>query len=403
MAARHRRGVLATLLVASLTQPAAALLLRLSPAAQQPYRPIAARRPPLAAAPRCCDASASAAAASDDGDAGADVARSQGGLLAMDAPLPQIALCLAGYLVHVCFLSRRSLRLGPLSVGLDTLSGLAVLAAAARRRAQTRGRAMPPWLDGGAGEPAEAACCLDLRGAPREEKLRLLGTAAMVLAAPFAFSVLLGPLLEALPYALILLGVPLTEAAMPAARLLLEQSMLYVALLRLIGARHAPFFRGESWVRVRWRAPWLAPVLGGYAASLALFNLVEPINQALLPHLAYAAEGPVARLANPTDGSAATLLLSAITPCVGAPLYEELQSRAFLLQAMTAALPLRGALVASGVLFGAQHMQLGLLLPLSVTGFFWGVLYVHSGNLLVPMLIHALWNARIFLGSYLGL
>ena len=70
---------------------------------------------------------------------------------------------------------------------------------------------------------------------------------------------------------------------------------------------------------------------------------------------------------------------------------------------MTAAMPLRAALVASGVLFGAQHFQLGLLLPLSVTGFFWGVLYVYSGNLLVPILIHALWNARIFLGSYLGL
>ena len=48
-------------------------------------------------------------------------------------------------------------------------------------------------------------------------------------------------------------------------------------------------------------------------------------------------------------------------------------------------------------------MRLGLLLPLSGTGFFWGVMYVHSGNLLVPTLIHALWNARIFLGSYLGL
>ena len=30
-------------------------------------------------------------------------------------------------------------------------------------------------------------------------------------------------------------------------------------------------------------------------------------------------------------------------------------------------------------------------------------LYVRTGNLLVPILIHALWNARIFLGSYLGL
>ena len=130
------------------------------------------------------------------------------------------------------------------------------------------------------------------------------------------------------------------------------------------------------------------------------------------------------------EGAAVALLLGGVTPCVGAPLYEELQSRAFLLQArgrpslclnrtrrhpysltcptarrqaMTAAMPLRAALVASGVLFGAQHFQLGLLLPLSVTGFFWGVLYVYSGNLLVPILIHALWNARIFLGSYLGL
>ena len=35
-------------------------------------------------------------------------------------------------------------------------------------------------------------------------------------------------------------------------------------------------------------------------------------------------------------------------------------------------------------------------------GFFWAVLYVNSSNLLVPILIHALWNARIFVGSYLG-
>ena len=65
----------------------------------------------------------------------------------------------------------------------------------------------------------------------------------------------------------------------------------------------------------------------------------------------------MAKLANPADKSAVALLIAAITPCVGAPLYEELQSRAFLLQAMTAVLPLRGALLASGVLFGAQHMQ----------------------------------------------
>ena len=78
----------------------------------------------------------------------------------------------------------------------------------------------------------------------------------------------------------------------------------------------------------------------------------------------------VARLANPPDKSPASLLLASVTPCVGAPIFEELQSRAFILQALTALVPLRAALVLSGFLFGAQHLQIGLVLPLSVTGMY---------------------------------
>ena len=76
----------------------------------------------------------------------------------------------------------------------------------------------------------------------------------------------------------------------------------------------------------------------------------------------------------------------------GAPLFEEPQSRAFILR-LTALLPLRNALLVQGLLFGAQHLQLGL--PLSVTGFIWGVLYVNSGNLLVPVLICTLECAHL--------
>ena len=114
-------------------------------------------------------------------------------------------------------------------------------------------------------------------------------------------------------------------------------------------------------------------------------------------------EGLVAQLASPKDKSIASLVLASIAPCIGAPLFEEVQSRAFILQACTAMMPLSRALILSGILFGAQHLQIGLLLPLSVMGAFWGVLYVNSGNLLVPILVHALWNGRIFLGSYLGM
>ena len=42
------------------------------------------------------------------------------------------------------------------------------------------------------------------------------------------------------------------------------------------------------------------------------------------------------------------------------------------------------------------------LLPLSALGMVWGVAYVCSGNLVVPIVIHALWNSRIFLSSVLA-
>ena len=42
------------------------------------------------------------------------------------------------------------------------------------------------------------------------------------------------------------------------------------------------------------------------------------------------------------------------------------------------------------------------MLPLAVLGLTWALLYVYSGNLLVTMIVHSMWNARVFLGSLLG-
>jgi len=318
----------------------------------------------------------------------------------LQRPLLQAVICVTGYLFHVCFLSKRSLgRRGP---GLDTVAGLVVMGLVMWERRRQGSSLIPTWIFGHVTKDISDAAgeSLNLNDAPKTEKIRLLVTAVLTLLAPLFFA-FLSPVLSVLPY-LLALVLPVTESFLMGARLLVEQLTLYYILFRLIGSRHAPFFRGR-WVRWGWKRPWLAPVLGGYTVSLTLFNLIEPLNQALLPHLAYAPDGPVALLANPADKSLLSLLIASITPCLGAPVFEEVQSRAFVLQALTAAVPLRAALVISGFLFGLQHLQLGLLLPLSVTGFFWGVMYVYTGNLLVPILIHALWNARVFLGSYWGL
>ena len=308
-------------------------------------------------------------------------------------PLPQAVLCLAGYMIHVCVLSRRSLPLGGGGMlGWDTIVGLGVLGAAARQRVASGLPAVPTWLWASKSEEEAALRCADFSRAPARERVQLLVTCAMLLVAPLAFSIVSGPLVEVTLSLLVLCGAPLNAARMMSGRLILEQALLYFALGTLARKRHPGVFTTQ-WVRLRWRAPWLAPVLGGYAASLALFNLVEPLNQALLPGLAYASEGIVAQLANPSDASPLSLLLAAVAPCVGAPIFEEYQSRAFIMQALTAALPLSRALLISGVLFGAQHLQIGLVLPLAVTGCTWAALYIHSGNLLVPILVHALWNA----------
>ena len=89
---------------------------------------------------------------------------------------------------------------------------------------------------------------------------------------------------------------------MMSVRLIVEQSVLYLLLGWVVKLRHPTFFSKE-WVRLKWKGPWLAPALGGYCASLALFNLVEPLNQYLLPKLGYCPEGIVAALANPADRS----------------------------------------------------------------------------------------------------
>ena len=77
---------------------------------------------------------------------------------------------------------------------------------------------------------------------------------------------------------------------------------------------------------------------------------------------------------------------------IGAPLMEELLFRGLLLPAAVRALGLRQGLYAVALLFSVVHLHVPNLVPLFVLGLALGAGYLASGNLWVPIAMHAVFN-----------
>ena len=76
-----------------------------------------------------------------------------------------------------------------------------------------------------------------------------------------------------------------------------------------------------------------------------------------------------------------------------APVAEELLFRGVLLPVMVRRMGAWPAIVTNGLLFGAVHMHLPSLLPLSLLGMALCAAAIHSRGVLVPILVHFLFNA----------
>lgn len=89
---------------------------------------------------------------------------------------------------------------------------------------------------------------------------------------------------------------------------------------------------------------------------------------------------------------AAAAFLSIIT----APIAEETFFRGFLLGGLRRARRLRLALPVSALLFGAAHLTLPVLIPFTLTGAVFGLLYIRTRCLTAPTLAHCGHNAAAF-------
>jgi membrane protease YdiL (CAAX protease family) len=135
------------------------------------------------------------------------------------------------------------------------------------------------------------------------------------------------------------------------------------------------------------------------------FNVADFANQYILPIqiLQDAQESIVSQLVNPEHNDILASIVGYVAPCVTAPWWEELLYRGFCLPAFSQLMGYKWAVFWQGIVFSAHHMSWTGALPLAVLGWTWAVVYTKSRNLSIVVLIHMMWNSRVFLGSWLGL
>jgi membrane protease YdiL (CAAX protease family) len=174
--------------------------------------------------------------------------------------------------------------------------------------------------------------------------------------------------------------------------LVIAQLTVYVTSVAIFaGALPALARRPLSELGIR-RPRWsdLAWGAGGAVVMLLAATAVAALEETVL-HLK--ADEVQVHLLRQAHG--ALLAGFAFIACIGAPVFEELTFRAFLLNALRRYMPAWLAIVLSGTLFGLAHWQpgnAGAILPLIAGGIVLGTVYYRSGSLPASMITHALFN-----------
>ncbi|MSP22041.1 MAG: CPBP family intramembrane metalloprotease [Dehalococcoidia bacterium] len=157
--------------------------------------------------------------------------------------------------------------------------------------------------------------------------------------------------------------------------------------------------RGFSWAALgfvvprRWGPLWVAwagsyLILIGYTGLLALLQWFGI-------DVSRFSGGNTVPL-DPSDGSAVLLLL-AVAVVGMAPLCEELFFRAMLFRGLRGYWSLTPALLASGLLFGLFHFNIGVLLPFTLIGVVFAWSNEQSGSIYTSIAAHGAVNSLSFL------
>jgi membrane protease YdiL (CAAX protease family) len=332
--------------------------------------------------------------------------------------LPQLAACLALYVFHIVVLTQHQLVLpvqlaGLTAVGYDSLAGAACFIAYSvykRRKSQEFNKDEEPW------RLPQIESGNEVEGSRRNWSIiRFRSTFVLTVSALFwayfqtgRFSIFWEDSLFEMSAA----GWPLTKALTRSLQVLLGHLSWVVvgSCILALGPRPPPFFQKMKgkfhWYSISMKSRWLWWTIGGYFVSSWFFNLADLLNKVILPReiLMEATESVVTQLINPEHNDLWASIFGYVAPCVSAPVWEELLYRGFLLAGLTATTgSFNASCLIQSILFSAHHMSVTAAIPLAVLGYAWARLYSKSQNLLTVIIIHSMWNSRVFLGSWFGL
>ena len=139
-----------------------------------------------------------------------------------------------------------------------------------------------------------------------------------------------------------------------------------------------------NWLRLTWLVPLI--IIFSISCSIILFYLLSLTAPSFLEQLLRSvADTPSVDNSN----SFASNLLVIITFCLVAPVTEEFLFRGIILQRWATKRGICTGLISSSLLFGFVHPN---PIGLSLAGMIWGVLYIKTRSLVVPIAFHALNN-----------
>ena len=176
----------------------------------------------------------------------------------------------------------------------------------------------------------------------------------------------------------------------------LQVGLVFVILFRRVN----PLEAFGLWGKVDWRKVALAPVavVIMWAFTLCMEGVVALLNdgKGYTEWIGQFVEGDGKQeIISLFEASSdpLVLVLMVVVACVGAPLAEEVIFRGYIygVAKRFAGIPL--AVVFSGLLFGAVHMNLAALLPLTILGIILALAYEYTGSLWGPIAIHFCFNA----------